>query len=1154
MKTRSATLLTIVTFCVAFGLNTIGTAHAQLNYQTPYAFTTLAGTLHSSGDVDGCGGAALFSSVSGMAVDGAGNVYVVDQFNEVVRRVTPDGCVTTLALGVNPGLYSPEGLALDTAGNIYVTDVGYGRVLEFNPAGVLINSKGFGAYGVKFIAIDRVGNMYTTGYGYSILKIGPDWTVTTLAGTYAGQGGADGVGSAAQFWHPNGIAVDGFGNVYVAESYDPATGGGGRTIRKITPAGVVTTLAGQFGVGGFTDGTGSAALFTAPSGLAADSAGNVYVGDLYAIRKITPEGVVTTLAGGMIGGSADGIGAAAKFAYAGPDGVAVGTNGTVYVADTGNNAIRLGVPESLVGPQGPKGDKGDTGATGPQGPKGDPGATGAKGDTGANGLPGPQGSTGSAGAPGPQGEVGPQGPKGDKGDSGATGPAGPVGPAGPTEDGNLEGGNTAEGSGALSSLTTIDNYTGVGNTADGYSALNRNTTGSNNTAIGNSALANNTTANHNTAIGVQALLWNTTGANNTAIGFNALYLNPNGANNTAIGFWALYGNTDGSDNTAIGYQALSNSTSGSANTANGFNALAISTGNENTGIGSTALAGNRTGNYNTANGSRALDNNTTGNYNIALGFSAGENLTTGDLNIDIGNAGVTGESNTIRIGDPARHSATFIAGINSVTVAGLPVVVDANGHLGTADISTLQGPQGPKGDKGDTGAQGAKGDPGPTGPKGDTGANGLQGPQGLTGSTGATGPQGEVGPQGAKGDKGDTGATGATGAAPFSLNGTSAYYNNGNVGIGIASPTHSLSIGSAYFQQIDPITGDTNKFVTLATYKSSNEQWGLGQNFGLQIIAEGTTGGTNGNIQFLTGNGVFQSAATERMRIDNVGKVGIGTTTPAAKLDVNGNVAIAGSVVIDANGNWVGNPTGLTGPQGAKGDTGGTGAIGPQGLKGDTGAVGPAGPKGDTGAQGDIGPTGPKGDNGAIGAAGAQGQQGPKGDTGATGAVGATGPQGQKGDIGAIGATGPQGPQGDFGLAGPKGDKGDKGDTGSIGPTGPQGDTGKVGPTGPQGAKGDTGAVGPAGPQGAQGSKGDTGTTGATGTVGPQGPKGDTGATGPAGPQGPAGAGLVQGAILILPAGSASPVGFTRIATMQQQIKDLSGHPQNVTWDVYQKN
>src|SRR5204862_836341 len=135
---------------------------------------------------------------------------------------------------------------------------------------------------------------------------------------------------------PFGVAVDNLGNVYVGDS-------GNSTIRKITPVGVVTTLAGLAGNLGGDDGTGNAARFEYPRGVAVDSSGNVYVADYYnyTIRKITPAGAVTTLAGlAQAYGSDDGTGSAARFFF--PDGVAVDNSGNVYVAEINNCSIRKG--------------------------------------------------------------------------------------------------------------------------------------------------------------------------------------------------------------------------------------------------------------------------------------------------------------------------------------------------------------------------------------------------------------------------------------------------------------------------------------------------------------------------------------------------------------------------------------------------------------------------------------------------------------------------------------------------------------------------------------------------------------------------------------------------------------------------------------------
>ncbi len=233
--------------------------------------------------------------------------------------------------------------------------------------------------------------------------------------------------------------------------------------------------------------------------------------------------------------------------------------------------------------------------------------------------------------------------------------------------------------------------------------------------------------------------------------------------------------------------------------------------------------------------------------------------------------------------------------------------------------------------------------------------------------------------------------------------------------------------------------------------------------------------------------------------------------------------------VINPQGQWVGDPTGLTGPQGDTGMMGPQGNTGPMGPQGDTGMSGPQGDTGVTGPQGNTGVTGPQGDTGLMGPQGDTGLTGPQGhtgpaghqgDTGLTGPQGHTGPMGPQGDTGLTGPqghTGPMGPQGETGLTGPQGHTGPmghQGDTGLTGPqghTGPaghQGDTGLTGPqghTGPMGHQGDTGLTGPQGHTGPMGHQGDTGLTGPQGHTGPMGPQGDTGLTGPQGHTGPMG-------------------------------------------------
>ncbi len=201
--------------------------------------TTLAGTAGQSGSADGTGGAARFGSPTGMAVDSAGNVYVADSSAATIRKITPAGVVSTLA-----GSPGQSGSADGTGGAARFND----------PLGV---------------AVDGAGNAYVADtFNDTIRMITPAGVVTTLAGAPGQRGSADGTGSAARFAYPEGVAVDGAGNVYVADSAND-------TIRMITPAGVVTTLAGSPGQYGSADGTGSAARFVGPEGVAVDGAGNV---------------------------------------------------------------------------------------------------------------------------------------------------------------------------------------------------------------------------------------------------------------------------------------------------------------------------------------------------------------------------------------------------------------------------------------------------------------------------------------------------------------------------------------------------------------------------------------------------------------------------------------------------------------------------------------------------------------------------------------------------------------------------------------------------------------------------------------------------------------------------------------------------------------
>jgi hypothetical protein len=235
----------------------------------------------------------------------------------------------------------------------------------------------------------------------------------------------------------------------------------------------------------------------------------------------------------------------------------------------------------------------------------------------------------------------------------------------PPPDGGYPNGNTAEGNGALFSLTN-----GVWNTALGQQTLYHDTSGSSNTALGFGALFKNT-ASQNNATGVYALFSNTTGFNNTADGFEALASNTIGFRNAAVGTYALFSNSSGTFNNAVGAFALYSNITGIANNA----------------FGESALPKNTTGHNNTAIGDDALWGNTTGTFNVALGSGAGLNLTTGSYNIDIGNVGVAGESRTIRLGTQGSQTRTFVAGIWGTAVKGSAVVINGSGQLGVAASS-----------------------------------------------------------------------------------------------------------------------------------------------------------------------------------------------------------------------------------------------------------------------------------------------------------------------------------------------------------------------------------------------------------------------------------------------------------------------------------
>jgi len=324
-------------------------------------FGTLAGRAGSSGSSDGTGSAARFNGIPGIAIDSAGNIFVADSGSATIRKVTSAGVVTTLAgLAGAPGhidgtgsaarFYSPSGVAVDALGNVFVGDGPDYTIRKVTSAGVVTTLAGTTGFdgstdgtgtGAKFgypygVTIDSAGNIFVADtFNYTIRKVTSAGVVTTIAGITTSAGSIDGPAGSAKFRYPYGIAVDTTGNIFVADTNN-------HTIRKVTSAGVVTTLAGTAGVTGTADATGSFARFNFPYGVAVDTAGNVLVADTgnHTIRKVTSAGVVTTLAGTPgVTGSANGD--IARFNL--PRSIAVDSAGNIFVGDSGNYTIRSSV-------------------------------------------------------------------------------------------------------------------------------------------------------------------------------------------------------------------------------------------------------------------------------------------------------------------------------------------------------------------------------------------------------------------------------------------------------------------------------------------------------------------------------------------------------------------------------------------------------------------------------------------------------------------------------------------------------------------------------------------------------------------------------------------------------------------------------------------
>jgi len=329
-------------------------ASASTIFQYLYTVSTLAGD-GKFGFKDGPGNIAEFNAPDGVGVDGAGNLYVADVLDNRIRKIAPDGQVSTWAgdgtatfkdgKGTAAAFRGPYGIAVRSDGALYVADANNNRIRAITAAAEVTTLAGNDSAGYKDgsggdarfknsegIAVDAAGNIYVGDtYNSSIRKITPAGVVTTLAGN-GSYGFQEGTGNNARFSFPRALAVDAAGFVFVAD-------GDNQRIRRISPTGEVVTLAGD-GTPGFQDGPGPSARFNNPGGVADGGHGYTYVTDLAnnRVRQISPTGIVTTIAGDGVAGYKDGVGTNTRFTY--PAGIAIDRAGNIYVVDAGNYRIR----------------------------------------------------------------------------------------------------------------------------------------------------------------------------------------------------------------------------------------------------------------------------------------------------------------------------------------------------------------------------------------------------------------------------------------------------------------------------------------------------------------------------------------------------------------------------------------------------------------------------------------------------------------------------------------------------------------------------------------------------------------------------------------------------------------------------------------------
>lgn len=329
----------------------------SLNASAQVEVRTAAGG-GGEGYSDGAPADARFFHPTGVVVDLSGDVFIADAANHVIRKIGADGRVTTLAgqAGVQgnhdgqghfAGFKNPTGLAIDLSGNVFVADTGNSTIRKITPEGLVSTVAGVAetagmvdgaasqaTFGYpKGLAVAGDGTIYVADSANHTIREIRNGNVRILAGGPGQPGARDGTNITSRFADPFGITLDAAGTIYVADSENDA-------IRRVTPAGTVTTAYGVLDKAGFADGSPGVALFRQPTGVAFDSAGNLYVTEVgnHALRRIDSRGNTTTIAGSQRG-NRNGVGLGASFDY--PFSLTISRTNQLYIADMLNHAVRV---------------------------------------------------------------------------------------------------------------------------------------------------------------------------------------------------------------------------------------------------------------------------------------------------------------------------------------------------------------------------------------------------------------------------------------------------------------------------------------------------------------------------------------------------------------------------------------------------------------------------------------------------------------------------------------------------------------------------------------------------------------------------------------------------------------------------------------------